>query len=78
MKKKMKLSLDDIKVKSFITSLKDDEVKLILGGDDTTGDVGPTRAIETDTSICCCNPGTSVTPCTDAGGKPPQPSCCYY
>ena len=34
MAKKMKLNLDELKVKSFVTSIENDKMKKINGGDD--------------------------------------------
>jgi hypothetical protein len=47
-KKKVKLSLDDLKVQSFVTSLNDEQQSHLLGGDPTT--VG-------------CTAGCTQTPC---------------
>jgi len=62
MKNKIKLSLDDLKVESFVTTLPEDQRNQIFGGDTNTNG---------------CTTGSGVLTCAAAktcGGS--NPSCC--
>jgi|GEM_PF-2893025 len=65
MKNKIKLSLDDLQVESFVTTLPDELKNTLFGGTTDTGPPG------------CCGTGSGVLTCVAAktcGGS--SPSCC--
>ena len=63
---KKKLTLDDLKVQSFVTTLSDEQQRAIVGGDTMIGDYGCTGASQcgSDTATMC----TSMVGCGGTDG----------